>query len=133
MLRHQGLHKEHTAFRVQPRRQPIERHVHRIFPNVRGVGVVSRQGVPVGDKKVAVVLMLQAHPVVEGSHVVAEMQFAGGPHAAQHAFKLRRVLNHWLDCTEKTSQMESSKTRKKPSTGLVIAMVTPPPKNSMRN
>ena len=74
--------------------------------------------------------MLQADPVVQGAHVVAEVQFAGGPHAAQHAFALIRFWIHWVDCTE-TTRCESSKMRKKPSTGLIMAMVTRPPKKSM--
>jgi hypothetical protein len=57
---------------------------------------------PVGYEKVAVVVVLQADPVVKGTHVVAEMQFAGGPHATQHALQLLtiRVLIHCFDCTE---------------------------------
>ena len=62
--------------------------IHRILPQVGGVGVIGGEGMPVGDEKVAVVVVLQAYPVVEGAHVVAEMQFAGGPHAAQHALEL---------------------------------------------
>src|SRR6202041_791822 len=88
---------------------------------------------PIGDKKVAVVVVLQAYPVVKGAHVVTEMQFAGRAHAAQPTLEMRsiRILIHWLDCTE-ILQIESSKTRKNPSTGFTIAMVTLPPKNSMR-
>jgi hypothetical protein len=72
------------------------------LPQVRGVGVIGGEGMPVGYEKVAVVVALQAYPVVEGAHVVAEMQFAGGPHATQHALQLLtiRVLIHCFDCTE---------------------------------
>jgi len=38
---------------------------------------------PVGDEEVALVLrvVLEADPVVQGAHVVAEVGFAGGAHA----------------------------------------------------
>jgi hypothetical protein len=133
VLGHQGLHKEDAALRVQARRQPIERNILRVLAQVRGVSVIGGQGVPIGDKKVAVVIVLQADPVVKGAHVVAEMQFAGRAHAAQHTLEMGsiRILIHWLDCTE-ILQIESSKTRKNPSTGFTIAMVTRPPKNNIR-
>ena len=54
--------------------------------HVARVGIVGCEGVEVGDEEVAVVILLEVNPVVEGSHVVAEVQAAGGTHAAQHAF-----------------------------------------------
>jgi hypothetical protein len=55
--------------------------------DLRGVGVVGGEGVPVGDEVVAVVLrvVLQADPVVQGAHIVAEVKFAGGAHAGEDA------------------------------------------------
>ena len=50
-----------------------------------GVGVVGGERVDVGDEEVAVVVLLQVHPVFEGAHVVAEVESAGGPHAAEDA------------------------------------------------
>ena len=53
--------------------------------NLRGVGVVGGQRVPVGDEEIALVLVLQLDPVVQRAHVVAQVQLAGGAHAAQNA------------------------------------------------
>ena len=52
---------------------------------VRGVGVVGGERVPVHDREEAVVLVLQAHPVVEGAGQVAEVQRPRGPHAGEDA------------------------------------------------
>ncbi len=48
------------------------------------IGVVRRKRVPVCDEEVALVLaaVLELDPVGECSHVVAQMQLAGGAHAA---------------------------------------------------
>ena len=48
-----------------------------------GVGVVGRQGVVVGDEEIALVLVLELDPVVEGAHVVAEVEATGGAHAGE--------------------------------------------------
>jgi hypothetical protein len=37
---------------------------------------------PIGDEKVAVVVVLHRDPVLQNSEVVYEVQFAGGAHAA---------------------------------------------------
>ena len=53
-----------------------------------GVGVVAGEGVPVGDEVEAIVggIVLQADPVFEGAEIVADVQAAGGAHAADDAF-----------------------------------------------
>ena len=47
--------------------------------------VVRGQRVPVGDEVEAVVVVLQAHPVLQGAVVVAEVHGAGGAHAGEDA------------------------------------------------
>ncbi len=47
-----------------------------------GVGVVGRERVVVRFEEIALVLVLQLDPVVERAHVVAQVQFACGAHAA---------------------------------------------------
>ena len=42
-------------------------------------------GVKVGDEKVALELVLKLDPVGERTHVVAEMELAGGAHPAEDA------------------------------------------------
>ena len=79
------------------------------------VGVIRSEGVPVGDKEEAVVLVLELHPVVQGAQVIAQVQAARGPHPAQHA-----QLGHGLRSSENPARRpappEASGVRKgKPS------------------
>ena len=55
----------------------------------RGVGVVRGQRVPVGDEVKAFVLriVLELDPVFERAEVVADVEAAGGAHAAQDSFR----------------------------------------------
>ena len=89
VLRHPGLHKQRRPIRIEPGTEPIERDIESVLFHVRGVGVIGGQGVPVGDKEITFILALQTHPVVERAHVVAQVQLAGGTHAAQHALGQR--------------------------------------------
>ncbi len=67
--------------------------VARCCAELDGVGVVGGERVVVGDEEEALVLwravfvggVLQLDPVVERAHVVAEMEPAGGSHAAEYA------------------------------------------------
>jgi hypothetical protein len=82
-----ALNKEDGLKGVEAGGQVVEDDLAGVGGNLRGVGVVGGEGVPVGDEEEAVVLgvVLQADPVMEGAHVVAEVQFAGGSHAAEDA------------------------------------------------
>ena len=88
MLLHLALHKDGRSRRIEAGGQKVQRHFERVGRDGRGVGVVGGECVQVGDEKVAVVLVvliLQLDPVGKGAHVVAEMELAGGAHAAEHA------------------------------------------------
>ena len=82
-----ALQEEHTARGVEAGGQVVEHHVQGVGRNPRGVGVVRGQRVPVGDEEVALVLggVLQLDPVGQGAHVVAQVELAGGAHAAEDA------------------------------------------------
>src|SRR5579863_6372281 len=57
-----------------------------------GVGVVAGEGVPVGDEVKTFVgrIILQADPILQSAEIVADVQFAGGAHAAEDAvFRFR--------------------------------------------
>ena len=43
------------------------------------------QRVPIGDEEVALILVLQFDPILEGAVIVAEMQLSGRAHPRQHA------------------------------------------------
>ena len=90
MRRHVRLDEHHALCGIEPGREPIQQHFDRVLFQMRGVGIVGGQCVPVGDEEKAVVLVLHADPVFERAHVVAQVQFAGRAHSAQHAFLGRR-------------------------------------------
>ena len=95
----------------------IEHHLDRILFNPGGVGVVAGQSVPVGDEKVRVVTVLQLNPIGERAHVIAEVQFSGGTHAAQHA-RFGGSCGHWRINTPVKTWMTGLKMapRKRPPT-----------------
>ena len=84
MLRHMRLYKDRALFGVEARCQKVKRHINRVLLDLAWIGVVSGKCVKVGDKEKALVLILQTYPILERPHVVAEVQFTGGPHAAEH-------------------------------------------------
>ncbi len=54
------------------------------------VFVMRGERMPVGHKKQALVLALQAHPVLEHPVIVAQVQDTGGPHARQDALGIHK-------------------------------------------
>src|SRR5579863_5584423 len=50
-----------------------------------GVGVVAGKRVPVGDEIETIIggIILQADPILQRAEIVADVQFAGGAHAAE--------------------------------------------------
>src|SRR5271155_3454106 len=104
MLLHMALHEHRALLRIKPCREKVQGHLARVLSDLRRIGVVGGEGVPVSDKEVALVLMLQAHPVVECSHVIAQMELAGGAHTAQHTLpRIRRRDRHSGPLYEKCS------------------------------
>ena len=49
---------------------------------------MRRQRVPVGDEEVAFVFVLQLHPILQDTMVMAEVQTASGAHAGKDALVL---------------------------------------------
>ena len=119
VLRHVRLDEHRAVVGIEPGSQPVEQHFQGVLFDFRSVGVVGGQRVPVGDKEEAVVVSLHAHPVVERAHIVPQMQFAGGTHAAEHAFAMIRARGH-----QNLRIMES----KKFSTGKISIPRNLPPK-----
>ena len=115
MLRHMRLNEHGATFGIEPRRQPIEQDFNRVLLHLRSVGVISREGMPIGDKKEALVFILHAHPVLQRADIVAEMQLARRAHAAQNALPSLGLGNH-----------PSLSIRSKPSmNGEKSALITP--------
>ncbi len=85
VLQDVGLPKDDAAARVKAGGQEVQRDLEAVLAQLAGVGVVGGQRVKIGNEEEAVVLILQLHPVVQGAHVVAQVQLAGGSHAAENA------------------------------------------------
>jgi len=85
MLRNMRLDEQSRLLRIQPGRQEIRGDFDTALFHARGVGVIRCERVPVGDEKKAVILLLQAHPVLQGADVMSEVELAGWSHAAQNA------------------------------------------------
>ena len=101
MLAHLALHEDSAFLRIESGGQKIQSHFKRIGRNARRVGVIGRQRVQIGDEEVALVLgrVLELDPVGQRTHVVAQVQLAGGAHAAQNARTGRRCCDfcHFVD------------------------------------
>ncbi len=98
MLADVALDEEDGFGGVEAGGEVVEGDVARVGGDLRGVGVVGGEGVEVGDEEVTLVLgvVLKADPVVEGAHVVTEMGFAGGAHAAEDALAGRSGVGHGI-------------------------------------
>ena len=92
VLGHVRLHEQGRDPGVQARGQPVDEHVVDVLLQPRRVLVAGGQRVPVGDEEVALVLVLQFHPVAQRAVKIAQMQRPGGPHAGQHPACLRMAL-----------------------------------------
>jgi len=85
--------------------QPIGDYRHRVFVDLRRVGVIAGERVPIGDEMVALVDVLQLDPVFERALVIAEVQATRRAHSANDSFHnqqrlyrgLRAVFNNGAD------------------------------------
>ena len=84
-----GLDEEGRDPGVQPGGQPVDEHGLHVFLKPCGVLVTGGQRMPVGDEEIALVLVLQFHPVAQRAVKIAQMQRPRGPHAGQHPASLR--------------------------------------------
>ena len=62
---------------IEPSRQPVRHGVESRLMDVGRVGVVGRQRMPVRHEDEAGIAILQLHPVLHRSEVVAEVDAAG--------------------------------------------------------
>src|ERR1700741_2881239 len=86
MLRDSRLEKEDALCRVQPGGQIIDHDRDGVFRHGRGVRVVARQRMPIGNEVETVVgrIVLEADPVLQSAKIMADMQAACWAHAAQY-------------------------------------------------
>ena len=78
-----GLEEDCGFGWVEARGQEIDRDLEGVFGYGGGVGVIAREGVPVGYEVEAFVggIGLELDPVLEGAEVVADVETSGGAHA----------------------------------------------------
>ncbi len=70
---------------IQAGGEPVDHHVPDIALQLRGVLVTRRQRVDIGDEEIALVLVLQLHPVLERAVIVTQMECTCRSHAGQDA------------------------------------------------
>src|ERR1700722_7251284 len=83
------LLKNDALFGVETRGQVVGNDFDRILCDLRSVGVVAGERVPVSDEVEAVVfgIVLEANPVLQRPKVVADVESPGGAHAADYALQ----------------------------------------------
>ena len=85
MLGHLGLDEQHGTFWVEAGRQPIDGDLDCGLSQVATILIVGGQRMPIGYEVETTVLILKPDPVLERSHVVAQVEPTRGPHAAQYS------------------------------------------------
>src|SRR6185437_1540177 len=95
MLLHMRLHKHGATLRIQSGGQPVQDDLNRVVAHARGVVVIGRQRVPVGNKEKTGMGVLQLYPVLQRAHIVTQVQFPRRAHAAEHARPgLLKLVSH---------------------------------------
>ena len=94
MLLDSRLDEERALFRIQSGGESVHRHVEHIGADLAGIGIVAREGVPVGHEIIAFVIavVLQSDPIGQGPVKIAQMELARGSHPAQNPFPGQKVL-----------------------------------------
>src|SRR5262249_17401790 len=92
MLWDARLKKDRGLLRIEPHGEPVEHGVAREARERFRVGVVGRQRVQVGDEKKAAIesAVLQVHPILDGSEVVAQVYAPRGPQPREDGLSHRR-------------------------------------------
>ena len=90
VLGHPGLYEQGGVPGVDAARQPVDHHVPDVLAHRTGFVVVGGERVPVGDEEIALVLVLEPHPVLQHAPVVSEMQLPGRTHPGNHPLMLSR-------------------------------------------
>src|SRR5262245_28295707 len=107
MLRHMRLDEHGAALGIKPGGKPVEEYLDRILLYLGRIGIIGPECVPVSDEEKALVLVLHAHPVLQRTNIVAQVQLACGTHAAENAFS-------WIETRHPCSTHANT-----PSTGAI--------------
>src|SRR5262245_3557083 len=89
----EAFNEKGTAFWIEPYREPVERHFPYGLPHSRHIIDVVGDLV-IGDQEVAIVVVLQLHPILERATVMPKMQGPGGPNSCQYALLALRHKCH---------------------------------------
>ena len=85
VLGDQALHEQGRAGRIEARGEKVDGDLEDVGADLRRARVVGGERVPVHDRPVAFVGVLEPDPVVEGAGQVADVQGPGGPHPGEDA------------------------------------------------
>ena len=92
-----GLAEKNRFLRIQAAAEPVDEHLPAVLADLAGLGVPGGERVPVGDKVIAQVLVLQLEPALQGADVVAQVQPPAGPRTADDGFHflcIRLIFRH---------------------------------------
>ena len=95
MLGHMALDEHDVFLRVQSAGDILGQLVHAAA--AQGGGVLPHgDGVHIHDAVQAVILVLQGHPIADGTHIGAEGQLTAGLDAAEYSFLFLNGGFHWV-------------------------------------
>ena len=94
VLRNVRLDEDGRLLGIEASGEPVKGHLKNVVLDPRGVSVIGREGVPVGDKEEAIVFFLEPNPVLQCTNIVADVQLACRSHAAQYA-SVHSLLYFW--------------------------------------
>ena len=85
VLRNVALAEDDAALGVDPTGHPVGHHLEAGVVDALDVLVPGGERVQIDHRVDALVVVLQAHPVAQGSEEVADVQLACGAHSREHA------------------------------------------------
>jgi len=82
VLRDPGLDEEGASFGIETGGKEVQNDILCRLLYCLRVGIPRGKGVPVGDKIVAVIFVLESDPVLESPYEIPEMELSAGLHPA---------------------------------------------------
>ncbi len=84
VFRHGRLEEHRALRRIEARGEPVGADFDGVLRDLRGVSVIGRERVPIGDEEEAFVLriVLELNPIFQSAEIVADVEAPGGAHAA---------------------------------------------------
>ena len=105
----------HRLCRIDAAGQPVDHHVPDVLLDDFGRVVMRGERMPVGHEEITGILRLQAHPVLDGAMVVAQMKRPRGAHAGNNAFLVHGSVQRYLKKGGNQSEDKNENGRQHPA------------------